>query len=77
MAHLIEKYEDYRDHAYKCQAGVWTIGIGTTRYPNGQAVKAGDTCTRAQAEMWMAHHLETEVNRNLDKDFPNLKPNQR
>lgn len=77
MAHLIEKYEDYRDHAYKCQAGVWTIGIGTTRYPNGQAVKAGDTCTRAQAEMWMAHHLETEVNRYLDKDFPNLKPNQR
>ena len=77
MTHLIEKYEGYRDHAYKCQAGVWTIGIGTTRYPNGQAVKPGDTCTRAQAEMWLALHLENEVNHYLDKDFPKLTPNQR
>lgn len=77
MTHLIEKYEGYREHAYLCQAGVPTIGIGTTRYPDGRRVKMGDTCTRAQAEMWLASHLETEVNHYLDKDFPNLKPNQR
>lgn len=77
MNDLIKRYEGYREHAYKCQAGIWTIGYGTTRYPNGYAVKAGDTCTRAQAEQWLACHLETEVNHYLDKDFPKLNPNQR
>lgn len=28
---------------------VWTIGIGTIEYPNGQAVQEGDTCTADQA----------------------------
>lgn len=77
MNDLIKKWEGYRDHAYKCQAGVWTIGYGTTRYPNGHAVKMGDTCTLAQAEQWLACYLETEINHYLDRDFPNLKPNQR
>lgn len=27
---------------YLCPAGVWTIGLGTTRYPNGQPVRATD-----------------------------------
>lgn len=77
MNDLIKKWEGFRSQAYKCQAGVFTIGIGTTIYPNGQRVKAGDTCTMAQAEQWLAAYLETEINHYLDKDFPNLKPNQR
>lgn len=77
MNDLIKKWEGFRATAYKCQAGVWTVGIGTTRYPDGRAVKQGDTCTLAQAERWLAQYLETEVNHYLDKDFPNLKPNQR
>lgn len=74
---LIKKYEGLRLEAYKCQAGVWTIGYGTTIYPNGKKVKPGDTCTKEDAERYLAYHLENEVNRYLDKDFPDLKPGQR
>jgi lysozyme len=74
---LIKKYEGLRLQAYKCQAGKWTIGYGTTIYPNGKAVKKGDTCTEEQAERYLAYHLETEINGNLDKDFPDLKVSQR
>jgi lysozyme len=74
---LIKKHEGLRLQAYKCPAGKWTIGYGTTIYPNGRAVKKGDTCTEEQAERYLACHLENEININLDKEFPNLKVNQR
>ena len=38
--------------------GVWTIGFGTTIYPNGIKVKKGDTCTLDQAKSYMAHDLK-------------------
>lgn len=74
---LIKKYEGLRLQAYKCPAGVLTIGYGTTIYPNGKKVKKGDTCTKEEAEHYLAFYLENEVNRYLDKDFPDLKPGQR
>jgi lysozyme len=46
---LIEKFEGLRLTAYKCPAGVWTIGLGSTRYPDGSAVKQGDTITKQRA----------------------------
>lgn len=45
--------------AYKCPAGVWTIGIGTTVYPNGQKVKAGDVATKEQAYEYLLYDLKT------------------
>jgi lysozyme len=39
---LIAKFEGIRLVAYKCSAGVQTIGIGSTRYEDGSPVKAGD-----------------------------------
>jgi lysozyme len=39
---LIAKYEGIRLAAYKCSAGVWTIGLGSTRYEDGSPVQAGD-----------------------------------
>lgn len=77
MCDLIKKWEQLRLNAYKCQAGIPTIAYGCTVYPNGQRVKMGDTCTKAQAEQWLACYLETEINHYLDRDFPKLKPNQR
>lgn len=74
---LIKKWEGLRLEAYKCTAGVWTIGYGTTIYPNGKKVRPGDKCTQEQAERYLAYHLEHEVNCYLDKEFPDLKPNQR
>lgn len=74
---LIKKWEGLRLDAYKCSAGKWTIGYGTTVYPNGRKVRPGDKCTEQQAESYLAYHLENEINRYLDKDFPDLTTNQR
>lgn len=74
---LIKKWEGLRLEAYKCAAGKWTIGYGTTIYPNGKKVRPGDTCTAEQADSFLAYHLENEVNCHVDKEFPNLTINQR
>lgn len=66
---LISGYEKTLLEAYDDGVGVWTIGTGTTVYPNGKKVKKGDTCTLAQAKTYFAHDLkrfESSVN-NLVK----------
>ena len=55
---LICGFEGKRLIAYDDGVGVWTIGFGTTVYPNGIKVKKGDTCTEAQATAHMAHDLK-------------------
>ena len=55
---LICSFEGLRLNAYDDGVGVWTIGFGTTIYPNGIKVKKGDTCTEAQAKAYMAHDLK-------------------
>ena len=32
---LLAKLEGVKLDAYQCSAGVWTIGIGSTKYANG------------------------------------------
>lgn len=66
---LIASFEGTRLQSYDDGVGVWTIGIGTTVYPNGVKVKKGDTCTLEQAKSYFAHDLkrfEASVN-NLVK----------
>ena len=46
---LIKLFEGCRLKAYKCSAGVPTIGYGNTYYPNGDKVKMGDVITLEQA----------------------------
>jgi lysozyme len=58
MANLIEQWEGFKSTAYKCPAGKWTIGYGTTIYSNGNKVKEGDTITRAQALIELYAYLE-------------------
>ena len=41
----IRIYEGERLEAYKCTAGVWTIGVGITKYLDGTPVRAGDRIT--------------------------------
>lgn len=55
---LIKQFEGYRSQAYQCSARVWTIGYGTTRYPDGKLVKKGDECTHEQAIEWLTAHVE-------------------
>ncbi|USA54565.1 lysozyme [Acinetobacter sp. C32I] len=54
---LIISFEDLVLTAYDDGVGVWTIGYGTTVYPNGIRVKRGDTCTKAQAMSFFQHDL--------------------
>lgn len=39
---LLERYEGLYLKPYLCPAGVWTIGLGTTRYPDGNPVRPTD-----------------------------------
>lgn len=63
---LIRQAEGFRAAAYKDTGGVWTIGFGTIKYPDGTAVKKGDTCTHAQAEEWLKNDCKW-VDACLDK----------
>lgn len=49
---LIKKYEGFRASAYKCPAGVWTIGYGHTL-----GVKQGQTVSKDQAEEMLRDDL--------------------
>ena len=55
---LICSFEGLKLKAYDDGVGVWTIGFGTTIYPNGIKVRKGDTYTEAQAKAYMAHDLK-------------------
>lgn len=50
---IIREAESLELKAYLDTGGVWTIGYGTIKYPNGVRVKKGDVCTRGQAEIWL------------------------
>ncbi len=45
---LIKKFEGLKTKAYKCPAGVWTIG-----YSHTAGVKSTDTCTMEQAANYL------------------------
>jgi lysozyme len=46
----IRKFEGLRLEAYKCPAGVWSIGYGSTFYENGSKVQNGDKITLDRAD---------------------------
>lgn len=62
---LIKSFEGKRLAAYDDGVGVWTIGYGTIKYPNGSAVKKGDVRTDAQVDQYFSNDLvkfENSVN---------------
>lgn len=48
----IMAFEGFRSKAYKCAAGVWTIGYGHT-----DGVRQYQLCTKAQAHDWLLQDL--------------------
>jgi lysozyme len=46
---LIKHYEGFRENAYKCPAGVVTIGYGSTYYENGSRIKITDRIDKEAA----------------------------
>jgi lysozyme len=64
MYDLIKKYEGFRAEAYPdpaTEGEPWTIGHGTTRYPDGRKVQPGDTCTREEAERYLNSFVDAEI----------------
>lgn len=49
---LIKEHEGYRDTAYRCPAGEWTIGFGHT-----SGVKEGQRCTPMDAGRWLKEDI--------------------
>lgn len=47
---LLKRFEGCILKAYKCPAGVWTIGFGNTFYEDGTKVKEGDVITQQRAD---------------------------
>jgi len=75
---LVTRFEGYSSTPYRCAAGVWTIGFGTTRYPGGHRVTGCDTgCTREQAERWLHHALEKAERAVIRYCKPYLNPYRR
>jgi lysozyme len=55
---LLEQFEGCKLRPYVCPAGVPTIGIGSTRYPDGRRVTMADPAiTIAQAQAMAQHDL--------------------
>ena len=73
---LIRSFESLQLSAYNDGVGVWTIGFGTTRYPDGSMVKRGETCTREQAKAYMAHDLIKFENAVNDRVKVSITQNQ-
>ena len=51
---LIKKFEGCKLRAYKCPAGIWTIGWGAT----GPGIREGVVWTQAQADERLAQDVE-------------------
>lgn len=51
---FIGHWEGCELKAYRCSAGVWTLGYGHT-----EDVKEGDTCTAEQAASWLVEDIES------------------
>jgi lysozyme len=57
---LIRQAEGLRLRAYPdpgTGGEPWTIGRGTTIYPDGRKVRPGDRCTEQQADEYKAHDV--------------------
>ena len=68
---LIKKFEGCELEAYKCAAGVWTIGYGSTK-----GVKEGDTMTQEDADNLLLHEMEEYEGYVNDLVEVDLKQNQ-
>ena len=67
---LVKHHEGLQLKAYKCPAGVWTIGYGHTG-----DVKEGDVITAHQAEAILDVDLDT-AERIVERECPGLNENQ-
>jgi GH24 family phage-related lysozyme (muramidase) len=59
---IIAEYEGYHGQPYKCPAGVWTIGYGTTYYLDGTLVTPRDASISKQRAMeLLENHITNAI----------------
>lgn len=76
---MCKHFEGFFPKAYRDPVGVVTIGYGRIRFPSGYKVQMKDTCTKAQAEIWLLEDLESEgakFVRAYVSGYEQLKPHQ-
>jgi lysozyme len=75
---LIKSFEGLKLNAYKCSAGVATIGFGSTFYPDFKPVKMGDKLKNIQEAEELLKVTLIEFEKNVSALFYNviLKQNQ-
>ena len=74
---LIKHYESFRAKPYKCQAGVWTIGYGTTETPQGLKINAKTKpISEEVATKYLMHDINTIRIPYIEKFFKGLKLDQ-
>lgn len=56
---IIKHFEGKKLTAYLCPANVWTIGYGSTTYPNGKKVQHGDKISDSEAEKLLSATIRT------------------
>lgn len=74
---FIKEHEGLRLESYRDTGGVWTIGFGTTKYPNGIKVTEGEKITEQEAEEYLHYEVKQKASAIdlLIKDVP-LNQNQ-
>lgn len=74
---LICQFEGFKAAPYQDSVGVWTIGYGTTMYPNGLRVAKGDTSINQDtAKEYLQHHIEHRVIHPIAEVPAHLNQNQ-
>lgn len=72
---LIKRFEGLRLTAYRCPAGVWTIGVGWTKAVDNQVIHPGMTITREKAEELLREGVK-EYCAAVEKACPTATDNQ-
>jgi lysozyme len=77
LKELVKEFEGCKLKAYKCPAGIWTIGYGNTQYENGKAVKEGELITLERAEELLDVILIKFVQQTNELIKSNVNQNQK
>lgn len=68
---IITEFEGFSGKAYKCPAGVWTVGFGTTKN-----VTKNSELTLEQANKYLAEEIDVIIKQILEAVKVELSPNQ-
>ena len=72
---IIKQFEGCRLKSYKDPVGIWTIGYGIIRYPDGSKVREGDKIDQEKADFLLKYHV-LEFAAGVDKVVKGVNQNQ-